>query len=688
MSLSAATLTSAWSIVLSSADPVARFAAQELRRTLQRIGAPPLPVVAHTEGPRIALHCGANGDGFLRTPDAAGLTLRGDGPRGLLYAVYDLLEELDCRWVAPGPTGERLPHSRQVALPTLAVARRPALAGRCLIIGHDFFLDSAEEWIVWAARNRLNAIFIHTIDQPLALGACHIRRWRERRPKLLPLLRERGMQLELGGHSLRDLTPRHLFRRFPDAFRHNGDRRTPDHNFCPSSPVALDMVRRNGAAFFRAHPEVQIFHFWPADILGGGWCHCAQCRNLSPADQALIAINALAAVLAEINPQARLAYLAYHDTEAPPACVAPGPNVALTFAPRPRSYAHAIADPDSPVNVPLLDRLKRNLALFNGATPGDRPAHITQIFEYYLDGILFKSALPPLPTLLCADLRAYRDLGVHTVQALMTGDRPWLAAPLNAYLFARLAWEPEQDPAALVANYAAVRAPRTPAALLRAYCALEAAWRPALQFAPAERMLRDAGLSAETPPSRRSFFARLRAIIDAQFSVVNFVDPPTDVLDYMAAPRPLRERRLEALAAVEPLLAEGRAAWDEALAHAYADAPHLAAERAEWEASALLLHYLTLRQQLYVLEGRAAPKPALRTALRAAQAALDALLAWGDQHLPTRRARSNYRLLRLLAQIHLDAIYARRLAWPWQRVALRLHRYRQLVWLVSRNWRP
>jgi hypothetical protein len=690
------TIQANWAIALSSADPVARFAAQELRRTLQRIGAPPLPIVATATGPRIALHYGACGDGFVRTPDTCGMTLRGDGPRGLLYAVYDLLEDLGCRWVAPGPSGERLPRYQQVELPCVAIAQQPALAGRCLIIGHDFFLDQAEEWIVWAARNRLNTIFMHTIDRRLALGACRLRQWRKRRVKLLPLLRERGMILELGGHGMADLVPRNLFQRSPEAFRQNGARRTPDHNFCPSNPLAQALLQRNGAAFFRAHPEAQIYHLWPDDILGGGWCGCPQCAALSPADQSLMATNLLAEALECCNPQARITYLAYHDTAAAPSQIVPRANVILAFAPRPRSYAHGIADTNNPVNQPFFQQLHNNIAWFDGASPGPNPqsqasgepaiAHAGhRVFEYYLDGILFKSTPPPLPTVIRDDLRAYRDAGVHTVQALMTGDRPWLAAPLNAYLFARLAWEPEYDPFAILADYAVVRAPRTPDALAQTYCALSEAWHPVLNFMPGESPPGLVGTAQHISKKRNlavldAFFA----ILDSQFSIARVSAPPTDILDYITAPKPLCEQRLELLWMIETPLARGRVAWDEVLTQAYADAPHLEAERAEWELAALLLQFLTLRQKLYVLEHRAAPKAALRQARVEAQDALDALLGWGSHHLPRARARSNYQLLRMLFQLHLDALHDRRLAPPWERMALRVRAYSRLAWLAAR----
>jgi hypothetical protein len=669
MQHTAFTLRPNWVITLAGDDPLARFAAGELRRTLQRIGAPPLPIVAPgvSTGPQIELAYGGGGDGFTRAVAERGLRLSGAGPRGLLYAVYDLLEALGCRWVTPGievgghrlSDGERLPRYSYVTLPTEEVARWPALPGRCMVIGHDFFLNDAEEWIVWAARNRLNSIFVHTIDAPLALAACRLEEWQRRRGALLPLLRERGLALELGGHGMSALVPRALFESVPQAFRHNGQRRTPDYNFCPSSPEALALLRRNGGAFFRRHPEAGVLHLWPDDILGGGWCRCERCAVLSPSDQALIAANTLADTLAEIAPGARLAHLAYHDTQGEPASVRPRPNVVLCYAPRSRSYGQAFGDPASLVNAGYASDLRRNIAAFGGpwrAGAGAGGEH--RVFEYYLDGLLFKSAPPPLLATLPGDMQAYREAGVHTVQALMTGDRPWLAAPLNAYLFARLAWDPGQPMHELLEAYATTRAPHAPAALERVYKALSLAWQPALAIVPGE----------VTQRLDRNPVGGL----------------PADVLDYMEAPKRIRERRLELISRSLPLLELTGSAWAE-LGDAPASATEaLEGERREWELSMLQLRFVAQRQRLYVLESREAAREVLHDALEEAQATLDAIFAWAADNLPDPRARAGFDLLHQLAQLQLDALRGRRLHALPTRAWLRARGYGRIGGLLAR----
>jgi hypothetical protein len=659
------TLSPAWWLDLQSADPVACFAAEELRRTIQRIGGPALLARGQRNGSRITLSHGSDGDGFVRSPSPNGLHLRGDGPRGLLYAVYDLLEALGCAWVAPDPAGEHIPRLAAISLPGEALAQGPTFPGRCLILGHDFFLDQAEQWIIWAARNRLNTIFIHTTPRFPALGACRLSEWRKRRNSLLPLLRERGFRIELGGHGLRELIPSSLFRSDPELFRFDGAKRVADHNFCASNPRTLAILQQQGAAFFARYPEADVYHLWPDDLRSGGWCQCPQCAPLSPSDQALLAINALAERLATLRPTASIAYLAYHDSEAAPRTVAPHPNVSLLYAPRSRSYADGVGAATSPVNTPFAQRLAQNIAYFATREQGDKgtggqgdisPTHrLTSVFEYYLDNILFKGSCPPLGPIIQADLRHYRAAGVQQVQALMTGFRPWLVAPLNAYLFARLAWDCERDPQGLQAAVATVRAPHMPEALLALWQAQSVAWRALLDITPAE--VRDA--------------REVRGDLVTQ--------PPTDVLDYMAAPRPANERRLERLATAQAQMRAAGAGWQAVLAHAHANRPPLAAEHAEWELALLVLRFVYLRQQAYVLADRNASKRDLYAAVRAARQVLEQLAAWSRQHMQGGRSRRGMELLLIFLGLHLDNLVARKLAWPWQQASLRLARYLALA---------
>lgn len=79
--------------------------------------------------------------------------------------------------------------------------------------------------------------------------------------------------------------------------------------------------------------------------------------------------------------------------------------------------------------------MRDNAALYAG--PGR-----VRVFEYWLDAILFKILAPPMVETIRRDLAFYAANGAHTVGALATGSMPFAAPNLNAYAFARLAWNP------------------------------------------------------------------------------------------------------------------------------------------------------------------------------------------------------------------------------------------------------
>jgi hypothetical protein len=441
-------LSRGWTFTAQPADPTSRLAASELDAAFSRLA----PRPGGGQPVRLDLsYEGGTGEGYRWDADqSGGITLVGEGPRGLLYGAYDLLHVAGFRWLPPA--GHSFP-VQDPAGPTITVSRHrasaPALPGRCLIIGHEVFLRQAEDWIEWAARCRLNTVFFHIIDDAMAMGAAPARRYRLLRERAVAAARERGMRIEVGGHGMSLLLPRRYFRTLPQAFRMSNGRRTPDHNFCPSSPEAHKIISANAMELFRLYPEADVVHCWADDIPGGGWCSCPRCAGLSVSDQALMATNILADALGESRPGVQVSFLAYQDTENVPGTVTPRSNVCLLWAPRQRCYAHGADDPGCAENRLHSGPSFRMLSDFfrrNGAQP-------SRVFEYYLDTILFPGALPLLPSTIAKDMRFYRDAGAHTVQALMTGSTPSGFPQMNAWLYPRLAWDPDEEAAALAGDF-------------------------------------------------------------------------------------------------------------------------------------------------------------------------------------------------------------------------------------------
>lgn len=634
-----------WPIVLYGDHPTAQFAASELQSYLQRISdrAPDILQIPPADGaPHIALQYEAGtGDGFVRQAAEDGIRLIGRSPRGLLFGVYDLLEELGCRWYYPGALGERIPRHLTIMLPAGVKDEIPRLAGRGLILGHELYLAEAADWIAWAARNRLNYVFFHPFP-PRSWGGQYEKAYQRVRHEAAEALQLRSMTLEYGGHLLADLLPRRLFRRHREAFRFDGRRRTANHNLCVSSDFAVATVRQQAARFFQAHPEVDVFHIWPDDVVGGGWCACPDCADLSPSDQALLILNEIADVLHELRPDALISFLAYHDTRLAPKAVKPRQNVVLLYAPRERCYAHTLSDRACAVNCADYEpSLRQQIAWFAGS---GWPEH--QVFEYYLDGILFKSMAPPLANLLPADLHIYADVGYQHVGTIITADRPWLTPPVNAFLFARLAWQPRAQEELLedfVANYYG-----GPVESLLAYQQqLEIAFHLLLDLSPEE-----VGPRGESGQSALS----------------------KDVLDFIEAPLEARRAKLAALQQARQHLESAAAYLATAMRPGAGVKPPGRVTRGEvlnreldsLQLTRLQFDFLYYRQLAYCLAGERASRREIASAVRQAEASLRAILAWGDAKITDRCWRKQFRLAHRAWQQHVQYLRRTALAW-WRR---------------------
>jgi len=246
------------------------------------------------------------------------------------------------------------------------------------------------------------------------------------------------------------------------------------YNLCVSAQGARDGLRENARRFFERFPGANGYHLWADDIEGGGWCECAACGGLSPADQAMKATNLVAEALAEVDATAEVAHLAYHDTASADLSVSPNTNVRLLWAPRERCYAHAIDDAACDRNsTAYWPRFQSLAAAFGEEHLGE--GRRIDVFEYYSDAILFKGLAPTHLAVLPRDAEAYRKAGAGNLQNLMVGDRPWLGVPWHAWWMARCAWDAGAESAPSLELFCARAFPANAEAMVRYYSALEEA---------------------------------------------------------------------------------------------------------------------------------------------------------------------------------------------------------------------
>ena len=418
------------------------------------------------------------GDSFDVSREGGGagsIVIRAGTERGLIHAASNLLEKLGAQF-PPGvaPSYPRIDSARLAALQPWRVTpafKRRAFVSDIMTWNYSFadrldlHLRHDREFIPWMARRGINAFSYirHAHDTRLKID------------EIATLLRERGIDVEYGGHVLQLLLPRDRFAEHPEYFPAGDDGvRIARGNLCVSNPDAVAIVRAGALAYVHEHPENTLLHIWGADVRRGAWCRCGRCRELAPPIQYMDVVNAIAGALAEDSNAPPIAYLAYHDTIDPPPGLKPFDNVWFEWAPRERCYSHAIDDPACEINPRYLESLTHYIEIFNGRG---------HVFEYYADAILFGGLGFATPAVVARDLRAYQRLGITSISCLTFGAYSAMAYPVNLEAFVRGSRDPDFEADATLVDISAGRHPRCAPEMAAAYRAVERASKLCLDYA-------------------------------------------------------------------------------------------------------------------------------------------------------------------------------------------------------------
>lgn len=451
---------------------------------------------------------GVSGGFEIKTRGIAGaqkrfVVLRGNDRAGTLYAVYDYLERLGCRWYAPGEVHEVVPRTDLKSLPDVNVIDWPRFRTRGFWAWED---RGNPDFFDWMARNRMNYWTSAQSD--------------------IPNLKKRCMRLTCGGHqhTVRFLNPAapypynhgkiegdesrpkdpyavgEAFRgdtsgdgiltygeAHPEWYGLRGGRRVTDLranvNFCTSNEDAVAEMMKNlvddliGGEWRMA----DTVNFWTLD--GGKWCECARCKALgTPTDRNLLLVHALRQTMKRAMAEGRLErnvsieFLAYADVIEPPTRPLPAgfdyENCSATFFPIVRCYVHRFTDPSC---TEFNTRYQKHY--YGWAVDPDRH-YRGQLFigEYYnVSGyknlpVLYYRTMPQ-------DIRHFYKTGARHMHYMHAPTGNWGTRALTNYELARLLWNPDLDEAALLDDYfkgrygpAADRMRRFYASLERALC--------------------------------------------------------------------------------------------------------------------------------------------------------------------------------------------------------------------------
>jgi hypothetical protein len=422
-------------VIPDQSDPVIRFAASELQSYLKKITGQELRIMesAGNKKGETAIHLSLENDkalkwdGYEIRTTFNDIRLASNEPRGLLYAVYTLLEESGCSFFYPGESEEKVPQSTIITFKPDTIIYNPELEHRGLA-PYGLQANSAEhgrKLIDWMAKNRLNYILVSE-DRPSDCdGPAHASIWKEVREELLSELQKRGFVIEMSEHCAPVFFPRSLFNEHPDWFALKDGKRKlglPPYSgqMCYSNKEAVEYYATAIADYAAKHPEFHVIGTWPLD--GGEYCECEQCKDPQTVFKA---VKKVAEKVRIVRPDMIVEHLAYKvQTWQPPDTEKIPDNISVLWCPD-MGEMDNLADK-------WIEKVKTGGGFYQ--------------FEYYMgDNYRARANVRLRPAYSAGVARHASEMGFRGVISLFLPIQNWWRASFNNWFFARACWDPNLD---------------------------------------------------------------------------------------------------------------------------------------------------------------------------------------------------------------------------------------------------
>lgn len=416
----------------SDASASERYAADELRYYLERMTAAPITVttIVPSDGRMIAVGSLASEtlgifdsslgeDGFLIRTVGATIAVIG-GKRGVIYGVYELLEQLGCRFFTANC--EQIPTRPTLTISDLDIRQVPALEYR----DHNYYEPVTQPR--FAVKLRLNG---SSSKIPEKCGGHLSYVW--------------------FCHTFSKLVPSAEYAEsHPEYFSLKDGKRITDPRFgqlCLTNPDVLEIAIENVRKALIAHPESRIISITQNDNFGN--CQCDACRASdkamhSPAGTMLKFVNAVAERLEPEFPNTIFDTFAYTYTRPVPIDVRPRHNVCVRLCSIEACFAHPFEACDDERGVRRPDGSRSSF--IRDLTDWGNCCDRLYIWDYTT---CFAHYPMPFPNWRCLqpNMRAFVRNHVRGVfeQANGASRGGTDLNELRAYLLSKLMWDAETD---------------------------------------------------------------------------------------------------------------------------------------------------------------------------------------------------------------------------------------------------
>lgn len=335
-------------------------------------------------------------DGFALLSEQDKLYVHASQGRGLIYGVYELLEQY---------AGLRIYAPDAITLPQLSDITIPMLD---TVVHPSFHFRDVLYWYPNVSQEYANFHRLHNTRD---------------------LNRDWGMFV----HTFRHLIPaERYFDSHPEWFSETEGRRLRDGQLCLSNPQVLEELCKNLDSMMRARPEAKIWSVSNNDNYNV--CTCPQCRKLDslyggPSGTLVHFINQVA----ERFPHKVISTLGYQFTRrAPQSTIRPRDNVNIMFCSIECDRAQSL------VASPSEASFRKDME--------DWDAKTDNIFMWdYV--VQFRNMMAPFPNLhvLKPNLQYFHSHGVRLMFEQGCSSTPTAWMELRNYLIAKLMWDVNAD---------------------------------------------------------------------------------------------------------------------------------------------------------------------------------------------------------------------------------------------------
>lgn len=334
------------------------------------------------------------------TKDAIGIS--GESDLATSYAIYTLLDQMGCRWFLPSDMGEVLPQTPMISLTEQSLSTAPYTIYRGV-----WYCDND-----FARRNRMG-----------------------------------GMELS-AGHALEFAVPKELREQHPEIRAMIAGKPHP-HWVKWTHPLVAESITKKLLDDLKREPTTKSLSLSPDD--GATWDESDDAKydagdfdpslqTVAKSDRLMVLCNRIAAAIAPSYPEVKFGVLAYVDYTRPPVREKPHPAIVPQIAPITFSRAHPMNDMGEPNNGSL-----RQLVEGWG--------RVVPATSYYFYGFYLAEVSAPNPMI----TKWGHDLPYIYQQGACRYWQPETLTNFETSLHAhwmglRMAWDPTQKPAAIVAE--------------------------------------------------------------------------------------------------------------------------------------------------------------------------------------------------------------------------------------------